>query len=146
MATLTLGKDAQSYVAQRLGIETPDVRMSRMSPEEAHRSRARLTTTFRQRLAELYPAVFAPQGKPPTAPLKIGIHIDLRARHRDLASLATLAATMRRITREPAYLALLIEGAVRVDLDGNPAGIVTAQQAQIARDRLQHLDHRRKTS
>jgi ProQ/FINO family len=36
----------------------------------------------------------------------------------------------------PAYLALLREGAIRVDLDGEPAGRVTKEEAEQARDRL----------
>ncbi|MBK8271390.1 MAG: ProQ/FinO family protein [Planctomycetes bacterium] len=69
-------------------------------------------------------------------PLKIGIHLDLAAQHPDLDP-ATLKRALKRYCERRRYqLALAREGACRVDLAGNPAGEVTAEQQKVARRKV----------
>src|SRR6478736_4686966 len=73
------------------------------------------------RLAERFPQTFVLEKYQPHRPLKVGIAADIKARCPDLTSRErgrALAAYTKRIM----YLQGLVEGAARVDLDGNPAG------------------------
>ena len=84
-------------------------------------------------LRETYPALFAAEQPPP---LKIGIHKDLLARHPDLNA-RVLRHALAWLCERPRYqYAVRKEGAVRIDLDGQPAGEVTAEQAGIAKSKL----------
>jgi sRNA-binding protein len=91
-------------------------------------------------LAELFPATFTTeQHLLHRRPIKRGIHLDLLA--------AGILATRKDAHRlvgpycgHRMYLLAVCEGAVRVDLDGNPAGIVTAEEAAKARADLNRLD------
>ena len=69
-------------------------------------------------------------------PLKIGIHLDLAARHPDLDPATLKRALKRHCERRRYQLALAREGAVRLDLDGNLAGEVTAEQQKVARRKV----------
>lgn len=97
-------------------------------------------------LREQYPDLFGDH--PP--PLKIGIHDDLLARHPDIDRPGLKRALALHTGRFSYQKALTKPGAARVDLDGNPAGEVTAEQAEIARQRLAELkaeaDKKRKAS
>jgi sRNA-binding protein len=83
-------------------------------------------------LVRLFPAAFAEY-----KPLKRGVHKDIAQRlgRKDRTTLALLGSHLRRI----GYLRVLTEGAVRVDLDGQPAGVVTSEDAVHARERLDAL-------
>lgn len=84
-------------------------------------------------LRETYPALFAAEQPPP---LKIGIHKDLLARHPDLNA-RVLRHALSWLCERPRYqYAVRKEGAVRLDLDGQPTGEVTAEQATIAKSKL----------
>ena len=72
-------------------------------------------------LAELYPNCFRQPGQP----LKIGIRNDVIARHPELQP-GLIASALRTYTRSVGYLKTLKAGAVRIDLEGNPVGTVTA--------------------
>jgi sRNA-binding protein len=72
-------------------------------------------------LAELYPNCFRQPGQP----LKIGIRNDVVARHPELQP-GLIASALRTYTRSVGYLKTLKAGAVRIDLEGNPVGTVTA--------------------
>src|SRR5262245_31889861 len=63
-------------------------------------------------------------------PLKIGIHKDLVARGIDRR---TARIGLSRYCRQISYHYALVEGATRVDLNGQPAGIVTPQEARFAK-------------
>ena len=66
-------------------------------------------------------------------PLRIGIHLEVAERAPDLATpLGLLRSALAAYVKHPQYSEGFIEGAARIDLDGNPAGIVTAQQAAAA--------------
>ena len=89
----------------------------------------------RRALARAFPACFnRPKSKAPKRPLKVGITADIIAR--GVTGEDGLPLSRNRIERAvrdycfgTKYDAALIPGAVRVDLDGNPAGAVTSAQA-----------------
>jgi sRNA-binding protein len=87
------------------------------------------------RLAEAFPQTFVLEKYRPHWPLKVGIAADIPARcpavERRVLSVA-LSAYARRVM----YLRGLVAGAARVDLDGNPAGEVTARDAEYAASKL----------
>jgi ProP effector len=90
-----------------------------------------------KRLAELqnrFPIAFRYLGAPaPWQPLRIGIHLEIAERAPDLATpLGLLQSALAVYVKHPQYAEGLIEGAARIDLDGNSAGVVTAQQAAAA--------------
>src|SRR6516162_7730588 len=82
-------------------------------------------------LCERFPRTFArdPAERPP---LKRGIDRDLVARFDGTVSRSALKRVLGIYTACPEYRARLIEGAARIDLDGNPAGVVTAGEAAYA--------------
>lgn len=92
------------------------------------------------RLQKNFPKAF-PKNPAPKLPLKIGIHQELLAKAKELgleeAAITDAVKTWCRGTR---YWASIVEGAPRVDLEGNPAGEVTARDAGQARS----LEARRK--
>ncbi len=92
------------------------------------------------RLQRHFPKAF-PKNPAPKLPLKIGIHQELLAKAQELgleeAAITDAVKTWCRGTR---YWASIVEGAPRVDLEGNPAGEVTARDAGQARS----LEARRK--
>jgi hypothetical protein len=83
-------------------------------------------------LAELYPACFDWENP---RPLKIGIHLDLRARHPDVPHLA-LRKALAVYCNRARYRKSLKAGLLRWDLEGQPAGLVTLEQGAIARQQL----------
>ena len=85
-------------------------------------------------LRERYPDLFGNDPKP----LKIGIHLELLERHPDL-DFVGLKRALTLHTGRFSYQKLLKAGAVRFDLDGQPADEVTEEQAEIARQRLAEL-------
>lgn len=89
---------------------------------------------FQQILTALqarYPHCFPPNGVD-LKPLKIGIHHDLRCHLPEGVSATRLRHFLAWYTRRFVYRKHLKAGAVRVALDGSPAGEVTAEQAQLA--------------
>jgi ProP effector len=68
-------------------------------------------------------------------PLAIGIHKAIKGRLPDLDA-QQLKATMRMHTASTRYLKVLSQADTRFDLDGAPAGEVTAEQRQQALDTL----------
>ncbi len=86
-------------------------------------------------LRERYPDLFGNDPKP----LKIGIHLELLERHPDLDFVGLKRALTLHCGRFAYKKALTKPGAARLDLDGQPDGEVTAEQAEIARQRLAEL-------
>src|SRR5262249_48838970 len=103
---------------------------SRMGPKDRSRQRLAAYATV-ARLMQSFPAAFVRSG--PRKPLKLGIHDDLVA-----AGFATreISYGLGSYCNNYRYLIAMTEGAVRVDLEGRPAGIVTADEAAIAQRRL----------
>ena len=86
-------------------------------------------------IAEWFPQAFVPEKYLPHRPLKIGIHIDLKARCPALSE-RERSAVLRYYVARPMYLRACVAGAPRIDLDGNACGEVTAAEAQHADARL----------
>jgi len=86
-------------------------------------------------LVEIFPKCFTAKGE--ARPLKIGIFQDLAERLKDDAKVSKtlLRTALRQYTASWRYLHGAKEAAVRVDLDGNEAGILDAE----------HVEHAQKT-
>ncbi|TIV47470.1 MAG: prop expression regulator [Mesorhizobium sp.] len=80
-------------------------------------------------LSAKWPAAFNPKAP---MPLRIGIHNDIRVLDGELSD-DELRRALRAYTSMPRYLARLNAGAVRVDLDGEPAGEVSDAEAASAK-------------
>jgi ProP effector len=91
-------------------------------------------------LAATWPACFGIEfaGR---KPLKVGIGKNIAAVAEGAITPEELDAAMSLYCNGKPYLKWLKEGAQRVDLDGNPAGTVTAAQAANARRRIERIDH-----
>jgi ProP effector len=89
------------------------------------------TATAIALLAETYPRCFAVY-QARRRPLKIGIHKDILRELDGALTPDELSAALRYYTGNKHYLLALRPGAQRVDLDGEPAGAVTEDQAQAA--------------
>ena len=79
-------------------------------------------------VSALFPKAFGPR-----QPLKYKIHEDLLSagvEHK------VAAAALSSHCNNPRYLMSMVEGATRVDLQGQPAGVVTAEEAARAQQRL----------
>lgn len=85
------------------------------------------------KLQKRFPAAF-PKNPAPKVPLKIGILADLVSHAEELAlNEAQIRDAVSTWCRGSRYWACLVDGAPRVDLDGAPAGSVTARDAAFAR-------------
>lgn len=89
----------------------------------------------RRALAVAFPGCFnPPKSKAPKRPLKIGITADIVARgvtgeDGQPLSRKRIERAVRDYCLGTKYDAALIPGAIRIDLDGNPAGSVSASHA-----------------
>jgi ProP effector len=90
-------------------------------------------------LADGFPACFAvnPSYR---QPLKLGIHVDILAQLSDTIAPRDLSAALRIYVSNSKYLKALVAGADRVNLDGVPAGTVTAEHADIAKAQYEQRD------
>ncbi len=68
-------------------------------------------------------------------PLAIGIHKAIKARLPDMST-QELKVALRMHTASTRYLKVMSQADIRFDLDGTPAGEVTAEQRQQALDTL----------
>jgi ProP effector len=68
-------------------------------------------------------------------PLKIGVHLDIAAALPAITA-EQIRAAMRCYVANRFYNKSCIEGAPRIDLDGNEAGVVTAEQAANSKHRV----------
>ncbi len=88
------------------------------------------------RLQKQFPIAF-PKNPAPKIPLKLGIHKDLLELSESLSiSEIELRAAIKAWCVGNRYWTCIVEGAVRLDLEGNAAGIVTKIEADIAASRL----------
>ena len=85
-----------------------------------------------QQLRALFPGLFGGAVKP----LKLRIQVDIQERVPGRFSKAVLSAFFRRHTGSTAYLIAVTKAATRFDLDGQPAGELTAEHRQVALDEL----------
>jgi hypothetical protein len=103
----------------------------------------RNTWEGRRWLHKTFPKCFAGLGKPKW-PIKIGTSGDIFARYGYCGSRfsSSVRFGLQDYTTGKSYLAAMIVGAVRLDLDGNPAGIVTERDAAHAAKRLAKVQRR----
>jgi ProP effector len=87
-----------------------------------------------ERLAEAYPRCFHLYEKR-RRPLKVGIHADILTAL-EIAPKA-LSAALNFYCMNYHYLMACSEGAARINLDGDVSGVVTAEEALCARQRLE---------
>jgi ProP effector len=80
------------------------------------------------RLAELFPALFAP----PVKPIKLRIQADLQVRAPGVFSRKVLSVFLHRHTTSTAYLKSLVALGQRFDLDGQPAGELAPEHREAA--------------
>jgi sRNA-binding protein len=85
-----------------------------------------------QRLAELFPALFGPEPKP----IKLKIQADLQVRAPGVFQRRSLSWFLSRHTTTNAYLKALLQHSTRFDLDGQPAGEISAEHRQAAEEEL----------
>ena len=97
-----------------------------------------IATTVLAHLVEAFPQTFVLEKYRPHRPLKVGISADIRTRLPEL-SRYKLSTALTAYPRRVMYLEGMVAGAARVDLDGNPAGEVTAKQAAHAAVRLAEI-------
>jgi ProP effector len=79
-----------------------------------------------EKLVAVYPRAFF-RDLAQRRPLKIGIHRDLSSDASHGLSPTELRQALGWYCRSPGYLASMIEGTERIDLNGMPAGTVTAE-------------------
>jgi len=118
------------------GIEATQSTGKEQSNNYAERRWQRIDATMAA-LHEWFPVAFA-LDRPP---LKIGIHHDLAERAAAITPKEVREA-LRFHTGTLTYLRGLIEGAPRLDLDGEPAGAVTAAEAAHAGIKLARIKER----
>jgi ProP effector len=94
-------------------------------------------------LAETFPATFATNPRY-RQPLKIGIHHDIAAQLGDTISPRVISDALRVYVSNPRYFKTLVAGADRVDLNGMPAGMVTAEHADIAKAQYEQRREKQK--
>lgn len=92
----------------------------------------------RRILATRFPNCFAGKGEPKW-PLAIGIHQQVFDAAPDLSKRSVRAA-LHNYIHGPKYLSNMVVGAIRLNLDGSAAGIVTAADAAHAVGRLRKLE------
>ena len=83
-------------------------------------------------LKQLFPALFSGAAKP----LKLRIQADIQERAPGRFSKQSLSGFFRRHTGSTSYLMALSRATQRFDLDGNPAGELSAEHRQLAADEL----------
>ncbi|OYU88757.1 MAG: hypothetical protein CFE45_24360, partial [Burkholderiales bacterium PBB5] len=89
-------------------------------------------TEVANQLKTRFPALFAGQPKP----LKLRIQSDIQERAPGVFSKPALSAFFRRYTGGTGYLIALGKATQRFDLDGQPAGELSEEHRQLARDEL----------
>ena len=104
-------------------------------PEPAPAPEATAAPAPRDAAAELkqrFPALFVGAPKP----LKLRIQTDIQERAPGVFTKQALSAFFRRYTGSTSYLIAVTKAPHRYDLDGQPAGEVSAEHRQIAQDEL----------
>jgi len=89
-------------------------------------------------LAETFPKAFAVYQER-RRPLKIGIHLDIQGVLDGAITSPELHRALGFYCSNPAYVAHLREGTPRLDLNGEPTGIVTVDEEALARARLARI-------
>jgi len=77
-------------------------------------------------------------------PLKLGIHRELETILGETVDRKLIHRTLRTYVSNYCYLRSQKIGAERIDLNGNPAGVVTAEEAENAKKSLAGINAKRK--
>lgn len=85
-----------------------------------------------QQLKQRFPALFTGAPKP----IKLRVQVDIQERAPGVFTKHALSAFFRRYTGTTSYLQSVANGTQRFDLDGQPAGELSAEHRQIAADEL----------
>lgn len=117
--------------------DTPSDAAAAMLPADSTVAPAPSPAACAARLAELFPALFG--GSP--RPIKLRIQTDIQQRAPGLFTRRLLSAVLARHTTTTGYLKALVEQGQRYDLDGQPAGEVSAEHRQAAIDELARRRH-----
>lgn len=99
-----------------------------MSKNRTHAAWERIHA-MRAKLAELFPAAIMVKDGPDKRPLKLGIYHDIRALTLNTLDQREVSAALSVYCSSKKYLSTLVEGAIRIDLLGQPAGVVDAKAA-----------------
>jgi ProP effector len=91
------------------------------------------TAAIIELLCDRFPQTFSRRGP---QPLKVGLYDDALSALRGAVEPRDLKSALRGYTSNSRYLRALSAGAVRVDLNGEPAGAVTAEDEAVAKKRL----------
>lgn len=110
--------------------ERPSLNPAQVAARKAHRRRIEQD---RELAAERFPGCIARKDDA-KRPLKVGIAREMRAS--GFLSRSRVRNLLKHYVSRPTYLACLKTGAARVGLDGLPAGAVTEDQADAARQEL----------
>lgn len=97
------------------------------------------------RLRATFPECFSQLNAGLKKPIKIGIHNDIAAQLPDVDPDA-IGLALRVYTLHESYWRAIVKGAPRIDLDGKPAGAVTADEAAHAQRRLTNKPNRPKAA
>jgi sRNA-binding protein len=110
--------------------------LSNLSGEGLSRStRSAAAKALIEQLAERWPQCFSVYEKR-RRPLQLGIHIEILAALGDAVTPTDLSVALGIYCANYAYLLACREGAPRIGLDGNPGGVVTAEESEHAAARL----------
>lgn len=85
-----------------------------------------------EKLKSMFPALFTG----PAKPIKLRIQADIQTRAPGVFTKASLSGFLRRYTGGTGYLIALTRAPHRFDLDGQPAGEISAEHRQAAADEL----------
>ena len=108
-----------------------------VTPAGRRRRRKRQADAGIALFAEKFPAAFYVDGFAERRPLKLGIDHDLQKLLKIKRYL--IKTTLRFYCNSFSYLGSMYPGAVRVDLNGQPAGVVTEEEAAMAQQQLEKL-------
>jgi hypothetical protein len=137
---------SQTRTARKLTLPSPTLKLNpnaaraklsltNKKPLQSTTATAEPSPSWRMKFAEItarYPKTFCE----PKRPLKIGIHEDLVAAGFEPR---TVMLFLRRWISKTSYQVTLTASAERIDLNGEPAGIVAEDEAIFARERVEQL-------
>jgi sRNA-binding protein len=87
-------------------------------------------------LRQRWPLIFARSSARARRPLKVGIASDLKTALPNIPPVL-ISVSLAIYANSASYFAACTAGAARIDLDGKPAGVVSADEAAYAREKLQ---------
>ena len=96
-------------------------------------------TAVLELLAETFPACFSIYEQR-RRPLKIGIHFDILAALDGAVAPKELSRALAVYAGNNSYRSSLVAGATRIDLNGQPAGVVTPKQVRLSRKAAPPVD------